>query len=148
MIVDKLVNIDKYIQIPFEAREFVKKLNPDIPCGRYTLSETDYVNVETYKTKNHGNCFFEAHKQYADIQILLSGEERLDYADIDKLDLKSEYDKNRDIMFFENTVRESCSVILDGTNFVMLLPNEAHRPQMTSSDNPLDVKKVVVKIKI
>lgn len=147
MIVDKLENIESYPQIPTHAVEFIKKLTKNIECKRYEISETDYVNVETYSTKAHENCFFEAHKNYADIQILLSGIERLDYTEIANLKIKTPYDESRDIAFYENTVNETCNVTLDGTNFVLIFPNEAHRPQM-NFETSIDVKKAVVKIRM
>jgi len=147
MIIDKLENIESYPQIPSHAIEFVKKLTQSIDCKRYEISETDYVNVETYTTKSHENCFFEAHKNYADIQILLSGIERLDYTEINNLKIKIPYDESRDIAFYENTVKETCNVTLDGTNFVFIFPNEAHRPQM-NFENSIEVKKAVVKVKL
>lgn len=148
MIVDKLSNIDIYSQVPQAVKSFIKQLDKDIECRKYQISDTSYANVETYETKKHECCFFEAHKNYADIQILLSGTERIDYADIDKLEIKIPYDANKDIMFFQNSVSESCSVTLDGSNFVFLFPDEAHRPQMSCSDFSQIVKKVVVKIKM
>ena len=147
MIIDKLKNIESYPQIPPHAVEFVKRLTQDIECKRYEISATDYVNVETYTTKSHDNCFFESHKNYADIQILLSGIERLDYTEIDNLAIKTSYDESRDIAFYENTVKETCNVTLDGSNFVFIFPNEAHRPQM-NFDSSIEVKKAVVKVKM
>ena len=147
MIIDKLENIDSYSQIPAHAVEFVKNMTKNTECKRYEISDTDYVNVETYTTKAHENCCFEAHKNYADIQILLDGVERLDYTEIENLKIKNPYDESRDIAFYENTVKETCNVTLDGTNFVFIFPNEAHRPQM-NFEGPVKVKKAVVKVKM
>lgn len=148
MIIDKLSNITKYTQFSPDIIDFILKLSEDIPCQKYLINEFDYANVETYNTKSHENCFFETHRKYADIQILLSGKERLDYSDVDKLTLKTPYDNNKDIAFFENSYPKTCSVTLDGSNFVVFFPNEAHRPQMNFSDQSQKVKKVVVKIKM
>ena len=144
MIVDKLENADKYDVIPDYAKEFIKNLSKDTPLGRIELKNSDYVNVETYTTKTHDKCLFEAHRKYADIQILLTGIERLDYSDKEMIVVEP-YDEKRDIAFFNGD--ETKKVILDGTNFVLLMPNELHRPQMCS-DIPQDVKKAVIKLKI
>lgn len=146
MIFDKLENIDKYNQIPKHAIDFIKKLNKDLKCQRYELTDTDFVNIESYYTKSPEESFFEAHKDYADIQIILSGIERLDYTDIEKLEIKTPYKK--DIEFYHNTVKETCSVVLDGSNFVYFAPNEAHKPQMAYNQKSVEVKKAVVKIKV
>lgn len=148
MLVDNLSNIEKYPEISEEVREFIKNLSVDIQCGKYKINETDYANVETYETKSHENCFFETHEKYADIQILLSGKERLDYTTTDGLDIKTEYNEEKDIAFYYNSKPETARVALDGSNFVMLFPNEAHRPQMNFLPESHSVKKVVVKIRI
>ncbi len=146
MIVDKLENIDKYSQIPPYARAFIKNLPQD--CGKYLLAGDDFANIEEYETKSHEDCFFETHKKYADVQLLLSGKERIDYTDLFGLDVKNFYNEEKDIAFWFNTKKESVTTYLDGTNFVLLMPNEAHRPQMRYSEDAEKVKKVVVKIKI
>ena len=144
MITDKLVNIDKYSEIPANIKAFIKGLSKDLQVGRLNISDDDYANVDEYTTKTHDNCRFEAHKKYADIQILLSGTERLDYS-TSKGHITESYDENRDVMFAE--AKETASVILDGTNFVMYFPEELHKPQMCV-DNPEKIKKIVVKVKI
>lgn len=143
MITDKLVNIDKYEEIPFEIRNFIKTVSKGIPLGKVSLDGENYANVEEYTTKTHDKCLFEAHKKYADIQILLSGEERLDYSE-EKGTIVQAYDYERDIMFLN--ANETESIILDGTNFVLLLPEELHRPQMCIKESQF-VKKIVVKIR-
>lgn len=148
MITDKIVNISLYNEIPDDILKFIKDLSPDIPCGCYQINETDYVNVEEYETKVHENCFFEAHKQYIDIQILLNGIERLDYVNIDKLTVKVPYDETKDIIFYKNPDKISNSVILEKGNFVFLYPHDAHKPQMQVKNSKCKVKKAVVKIRI
>ena len=64
MIIDKLENISLYSQIPDYVCEFLKTLSEDTPCGRYGLSETDYVNIETYTTKTISEGKFETHNNY------------------------------------------------------------------------------------
>ena len=144
MIVDKLENINKYDVIPDYAKEFINNLSADIPLGRVELQGSDYANVETYTTKPHDKCLFEAHQKYADIQILLKGFERLDYSENEAVVVEP-YDEKRDIAFFR--ADETEKVVLDGTNFVLLMPNELHRPQMCLN-TPEQVKKVVAKIRI
>lgn len=146
MITDKLENIGKYKQIPAKVRKFLKNI-PDT-CGRYSLAGEDFANIEEYETKAHKDCYFETHKKYADVQILLKGKERLDYTDEFGLDVKTFYNEEKDIAFWFNSKKESASVYLDGTNFVLLMPDEAHRPQMNYGNKSEKVRKLVVKIKI
>ena len=136
MITDKLENAHKYPQIPLDA---FKKAISGLNIGRYELSDNIYINVEEYTTKTENR--FEIHKKYTDIQIILEGKERLDYG----YSKPAQYNEERDIAFFDTDTVSS--VVLDGTNFVMLFPEEAHRPQM-AINTPSKVKKAVIKVKM
>ena len=76
MIYDRIDNIDTY-KLDSVAVEFIKNLSSDIECKKHILSDNIYANVEEYTTKDVG--YFEAHRDYLDIQILLSGEEVIEY---------------------------------------------------------------------
>ena len=136
MIIDKLENILKYNII---SENMYKKAMSDLSLGRHELSDTVYMNVEEYETKTDNK--FEIHKKYADIQIILEGTERLDYGYMQNC----AYDESRDIAFFDT--KTVSSVVLDGSNFVIFFPDEAHRPQMCV-DAPNKVKKAVIKIRV
>ena len=79
--------------------------------------------------------------------MLLSGEERLDFANISELSIKDDYDEERDIMFFHNPEKMNTLYLKKGY-FALLYPTDAHKPQMKSSENSQTVKKVVVKIAV
>ena len=123
-------------------------LTPEIAAGRYVIDENTYVNIDVYNTKDFNNCKLEAHKKYIDIQMLLTGNERLDYINTDGLKVSEEYDENRDIMFFETPDIPLNSVQLTPYNFALIYPHEAHMPQINYNNKTHSVKKAVVKIKI
>lgn len=148
MIIDKIENISKYKEIPEFAHTFIKNITPDIKEGRYELGEDNFANVESYLTKPHEVAKFEAHRNYIDIQLLLSGNERIYYNDVEGLVEAAPYDKSRDIVFFKDSVKKSDYLTLNGTNFALIYPHEAHAPQVSVNDYAEQVKKVVVKVKI
>lgn len=147
MITDKLENIDIYSDIPKVAKDFIKKLNIDTKSGRIVLSDDIYANIETYTTKMISDGKFEAHNKYIDIQILLNGRELIYYTGKTELTVNVPYDEEKDITFYSQSVSKYPSIKLDGLNFVMLFPHEAHAPQICDRI-PSEVKKVVVKIKV
>ena len=148
MIYDKLNNINKYNVISEKVSDFLLGLTPEIAAGRYVINENTYVNIDVYNTKDFNNCKLEAHKKYIDIQMLLTGNERLDYINTDGLKVSEEYDENRDIMFFETPDIPLNSVQLTPYNFALIYPHEAHMPQINYNNKTHSVKKAVVKIKI
>ena len=144
MITDNLKNIYKYNEIPNNAKNFIKNLTSEMPCGRYEIDECIYANIDTYEPKSRENCLFESHKKYIDIQILLSGKESLEYTHIDNLKIKIPYDTVRDVMFYDDSTKFVNNVVLGNENFVLLYPYEAHKPQIKITEG--NVKKVVIKI--
>lgn len=144
MIYDKIENIDFY-NLDKKAVEFIKGLTPDIECKKHIINENIYANVEEYTTKEQG--FFEAHKDYIDIQILLSGEEIIEYTPLEGLKTKEEYNPSRDIAFYFDGNKPVLPLELMPGFFTVLYPQDAHKPQIISSSAQI-VKKVVVKIKI
>lgn len=146
MIIDKIDNLKMYEQIPIEIAEFLQSLDSNVKTGRYEFEDGNFVNVETYFTKEISEAKFEAHKDYIDIQMLLSGNERIYLKNINGLSEFVPYDVKKDIIFYSDKVNGDY-VTLDGSNFIFIYPHEAHAPQCSVEDN-MSVKKVVAKIKI
>lgn len=148
MIIDNIENISMYRIIPDHVVDFIKSLKKDIKTGRYELIDKDYANVETYTTKPVRSGKFEAHNNYIDIQILLEGSERIYYTGTSDVSVDTPYDAERDIKFYADKIDKSDYVTLNGRNFAMIFPHEAHAPQISADENLSTVKKVVVKVKV
>ena len=146
MIYDDIKNIKIYNIIRDNVIDFSMNINPEINTGRYDLGNGIYANVGAYNTKPAENCYFESHKKYIDIQIVLSGKERLDYTDIKDLKIKDEYDENKDVMFYYNPHYPKNTIQLLPGKFALLYPHEAHKPQLQYENISEQVKKVVIKI--
>lgn len=144
MIYDKIENL-KYYNIDTSAVNFINTLSADKECGRYEISEGIYANIEEYPTKESG--YFEAHKNYIDIQLLLEGEEIIEYTTLEGLEVKDEYNPAKDIAFFRDGQNKILKLPLTKGFFVLLYPHDAHKPQLISTKSQ-KVKKVVVKIKV
>ena len=147
MIFDKLEKLRQYYVVSDKVLNFLFNLDENKPAGHYEIDDEAYANIDVYETKEYDICFPEAHKRYIDIQMLLSGEERLDFANISELSIKDDYDEERDIMFFHNPEKMNTLYLKKGY-FALLYPTDAHKPQMKSSENSQTVKKVVVKIAV
>ncbi len=149
MIVDKIENLKIYKEIPDVVVNFFSNLDcSNIELGKHVLSDCIYVNIEEYNTKNIEVANFESHDKYIDIQLLLKGLENIYYASRDNLSVKVPYDEKRDIAFYSDSIQGYPYIKLDGTNFMMIYPHEAHAPQVSSGNLSQKVLKVVVKIKL
>ena len=147
MIVDEIKNLHLYNKIPQKVIDFVAGLNEDTPCGRYEINKKCFATVEVYSTKPFSSAIYEAHEKYIDIQLLLLGEEKIFYKCKDKISYPQTYDKERDIIFYNEMIPEDSHFVkLDGTNFVVIYPHEGHAPQVQTTELPMRVKKVVIKL--
>ena len=149
MIYDDLENLFQYNILPDEALDFVSKLNVNTPNGRYEINDKIYANVDTYENrKSLIEASLEAHKKYIDVQIVLSGEERIDYTSTDGLEILEHYNHLKDIEFYKRPKTEISSLFLNGRNFAVFFPQGAHAPQITTLALQNNVKKVVIKIAV
>lgn len=148
MIFDELSNIKEYQEIPDEVCEFINKLSVNTPEGRYDITDRIYANVETYVRKSEIEATLESHRKYIDIQLLLSGTERIDYTNIDGLLPVSNYDPDKDIIFYKKPKTETSTLYLNSRNFAVFYPQDAHAPQITTLSLQNNVKKVVIKIAV
>ena len=118
-----------------------------LPLGRYDLTPAGtYANIQEYDTRSVGK--YEAHRAYADVQVVLSGEEYIFFAPLDALqDRLTDFDEEKDIEFFASASSER-AVLADRTHWVILFPSDAHNPCMSRGESPVHVRKVVVKVKV
>ncbi|MBN1556249.1 MAG: YhcH/YjgK/YiaL family protein [Phycisphaerae bacterium] len=129
------------------AIEFARRLPLDTPDGKIDLNgEAMYASVSSYTTKSPGDLSFEAHRKYIDVQVLLSGRERIDVTNQTNLPILQPYAENTDVLFFAPPM-EFTSLLLEPGRFVVLFPQDAHRPCLNVTE-PQPVRKVVVKIRV
>lgn len=147
MIKDKLIYAKTYYGISENLKNgLIWIKNSDfnkLEDGKHVISETLYANIQTYETKD--NALFEAHRDYIDIQYMISGEECIGVVDYNDCSTIEEYNKEKDIEFLSSN-SENNEVIKDG-EFVILFPHDAHKPSL-SNKNKLTVRKAVVKVMI
>ena len=130
-----------------KALEYLKSIDLDrLELGKNVVNDWLYINVQEYMTKNLSECRFESHKKYVDIQMMIHGIEAIETADIDKLEIETEYSDENDVMFWKQKPNQMRSIIVDG-GYVILYPQNAHMP-CVAVDKPVKVKKLVAKVLI
>ena len=134
-------NISENLKLGFE---WIK--NNDLKIiddGRYEISDDVYANVQTYMTKDEAP--YEAHKDYIDIQYMITGEEYSGVTDYSNCSVIENYNKEKDIEFLKCNVKEELYSLKEGEFFVFF-PCDAHKPAIKINTNKL-VKKIIVKVK-
>ncbi len=152
MIIDVLSNWRNRFEgdtwrIVFEALE---KLGPDSPEGRTELmGDKIYMVVMSYTTRERADAILETHRRHIDIQMALSGSERLEWAHRDGLTIKTPYEDKTDVEFYQHPEAPMpAGVDIAPGLFALLYPEDAHMPGLKTGVNVAPVKKVVVKINV
>lgn len=103
-----------------------------------------YATRFTYETVPEEESFFEAHKKYLDIHIMVEGSEGVEIAPPEAL---TEFDRVEANDFYAYRGRGDCKLVLSPGDFLVVFPGDAHRIKMRL-DGPETVSKVVFKVKI
>lgn len=148
MIKDSIKRAETYYNISENLKkgfEWIKNNDlKNMPDGKYQLDDVNYANIQTYDTKD--NAPYEAHRDYIDIQYMISGEELSGVVDYTNCSTKEKYDKEKDIEFLNCNTPEEFHKIKEGEFFVFF-PHDAHKPAIKVDMNK-KVKKVIVKISV
>jgi biofilm protein TabA len=147
MIADHLANVHRYGGDPRLARAFAFLQRPDFATladGRYEIDGSAvYALVQRYTSKLPAQGRWEVHRNYADLQAIVEGTERIGYGPIEGF-ARGTYDPAKDVEFLSG---DGDFLRLAPGDFVVLWPGEVHMPGMAVGE-PAPVTKVVVKIRM
>lgn len=137
--------LEKRVQF---AIEYIKKLEiTTLSVGNFRVNDYFHYIVQEYETKPIEKCRFESHQKYIDVQYIVSGEERMDVANVALLSIEKEYDKENDIIFWKVPRSKVMQVILKENSYIVLYPNDAYRGAVAESKSCI-VKKIVGKVRV
>ena len=103
-----------------------------------------FVRVVRRQTAPRGECRWETHREYADLQFILGGGEIIDWSPAKELVAEGTYDEAADVQFYASA-EAGVPLPMGGGRFVFLFPCDAHRPMVADGVND-HVHKVVAKI--
>jgi YhcH/YjgK/YiaL family protein len=147
MLVDHISNIPLYVGLnPYLVKglDFIQKNEfASLAPGRYPIDGDDvYAVISEYKTKNISECAWEAHNKYTDIQLLISGEEKIGFACRSQQKIIKPYDTDKDILFLEG---HGDFITLTPGMFMVLTPQDSHMPCVMTKESQ-HIKKMVIKL--
>ncbi|MCC8026467.1 MAG: YhcH/YjgK/YiaL family protein [Clostridium sp.] len=152
MIFDEKKNLEFYKNLGINGRyakavDFL--LNTDLEAlepGKYEIDGKDVVaNVSEYTTIPWEEAKYEAHEVFTDIQYVIRGSEIMTYAPTREMTVKTPYNPDKDVVFYENTTPGLQMAVKEG-QYVIFNPWDAHKPK-AANGQPAYIKKVIVKIK-
>ena len=149
MIYDKISNLAFYL--PFDARfqvviDYLAKTDVDaLEPGSYPIGDGILANVSEYAPLKE-EFAFEAHRKYADLQYLHSGDEIIEWMPLDEIENASEYSDEYDFLGTTTVGKTKVALTVDAGSFAYFAPCDVHRPGMFR--NAERVKKIVFKIPV
>ena len=119
-----------------------------LPAGNYDLQGKDiYVQVIDMVTRPVADCRPEVHRDYADVQFLVRGAERIGIAvDSGDNEISEDFTPGRDLRFYRN-VRSETTLTMRPGSFAIFLPSDVHAPG-GAVDAPEAIRKVVIKVRV
>jgi biofilm protein TabA len=149
MITDTLENAAIYKRLGknFEkAFDFLQQADLNsFPLGKHVIDgDRVFMILSEYTTKLLSDARWEAHRVYADIQLLLDGEEKIGYAPLASMKVTEDYDRAKDILFLRGC--GDYTTISPGV-FTVFFPHDAHQPGVALGNQQV-VKKLVVKVRM
>ena len=118
-----------------------------LPLGafeKFNLSDDIFALEQVFITKKREECFIESHKRYIDFQLILSGTEQMEYADINRLTVDSRYDESKDLITYKLTDQTS-KILLTKGDIAIFFPEDAHVGLPKYKTKEL-VRKTVIKL--
>lgn len=151
MIYDTMDRLNRYDGMGERFRkafDFMRRADLDtLPVGRYPIDGSDvYAMVQAGDLKESAQVSWEAHRRYVDIQFPLDGMERIDVRFTNSDEVGPHYSAERDIAFLEE--KPGTRIVVRPGEWLMLFPEDAHRPCVVADEEKTSIRKVVVKVRV
>ncbi len=147
MILDRLENLANYVSLHplfVETVDYLQHCDiSHLEVGKKELKGRDLnINIAQTDPKTKEEARQEAHRQYIDIQIPLTGTEVMGYSPLESCKKTLiPYNEEKDIIFFEGFAQNYVAV--KPGMFAIFFPQDVHAPGIT----PTGVKKLIIKVK-
>lgn len=116
--------------------------------GKYPIDGKDgenvFATISEYNTQDPSERQWENHKKYLDIQIILSGKEKMGKAPYAEATPNVPYNETKDIEF--RKASNGKNYVAEPGTFFIFFPSDSHMPNQ-NADGVVKVKKVVLKLK-
>lgn len=150
MILDHLDHAARYAALGpgfVRAFEFLRTFDRSRPDGRCEIEgDAVHATLMSLETKVPANRTHEVHRNYADVQFLMSGRETISFTPADRLGAGNGYNAEKDFELCDHPTDPATLTLLPG-QFAIFFPGEGHKPNLALGA-PGPARKVVVKVRI
>jgi biofilm protein TabA len=111
------------------------------------LSGGAFAIDQVYETRLRANGFFESHRKYIDVQVIVEGEELMEVIDASRITVRQPYNQDRDLVVYEDSTEASQLRVYAG-QATIFYPSDVHMPTLRIRASPVLVRKTVVKVPV
>lgn len=149
MIKDNIRNAMQYAGLSerfAKAFEFISNNDMSKLTERVELEGKDlYILPQNPTLKTWDDARWEAHENYADIQLVVEGEEIMGYAPVEKLAASDEYNPVKDVIHLTG---EGTALSFSSGDFAVFFPQDAHKPNVRADGGCESDIKAVIKVRL
>ena len=113
---------------------------------RVELAGGAFALEQVYQPKPRPEGFFESHRKYIDVQVVVSGAELMELADISRLMISEAYNSERDFTKYAD-ITGAAVLNMGSGDAAIFFPNDGHMPSLHWRGTGL-VRKTVVKVPV
>ena len=111
------------------------------------LSGGAFAIEQVYETRPRAEGFFESHRKYIDVQVIVEGEELMEVVDAARIAAKGAYNPERDLVLYEDC-RTASRLHVGAGEATIYFPVDVHMPTLRTGAAPVLVRKTVVKVPV
>lgn len=115
---------------------------------RVELGDGVFAIEQVYHAKPREDGFFEAHRKFIDVQVIVEGIELMEVEDIARLTVTMDYDAERDFGKYAIDVPKAAKLIMRAGDAALFFPSDGHMPSLRVADESTLVRKTVVKVPV
>jgi YhcH/YjgK/YiaL family protein len=150
MTYDKLENAARYYSLnPLFQKAFDYLRNTDLAntaAGKIELvPDALYAIHSEYETRELPGEKMEAHKKFLDIQLIVSGSERIGIALLKDQQIAQPYSEEKDFHLFQE--EPDYFLTISAGEFAIFYPTDLHMPNISTGQKGT-VRKVVMKVRV
>jgi biofilm protein TabA len=145
-------NADKimaYLKEALDKNSSVWNRIKSLPVGSFEklyLTDEIFAIEQVFYTKDREECFFETHKNYIDFQLILEGIEQMEHCYSAKLQVRTEYNSEKDLIIYHTTDMSS-KFVMERGDLAIYDIEDAHMG-LGKFNEPCLVYKTVVKLPV
>ena len=113
---------------------------------RIELTGGAFALEQVYLPKARAEGFFESHRKFIDVQVVVVGEELMEVAEITRLMVATDYNPERDLLKYA-AVADASVLRMSAGEVAVFFPEDGHMPSLQWRGPGL-VRKTVVKVPV